>query len=740
MLKPDSIDAIKTRMADRVAAVNEVNQKVAKGRWLDAERDPARLARFLARRRRGRAPTGAEAIQGPTNDIQRSAFLVEGAEVRRAVALVEVNAAGASTLGSGFLVSPRLFITNNHVIRDVDGARVATLRFDFELDKNGRPVVGTTYLLAPDRFFFTSAEEELDFTIVALGELVNGAADVATLGYLPLSDASDKHALGIPLNIIQHPQGFTKMVTVRNNLLAERTEHTLLYETDTDVGSSGSPVFNDDWDVVALHHYGEPFRAVADRPGELAGAGARTDLNEGIRISSIVERLRASLSGLDSASAPLLQEALAIGDAATPGGGQPVLTRPGGNALSAPTRPDSSTPATGVDPVLTRPASGENLRSTAALEIPMSSDPSVANATVRIVIPLEITVSLGTPGAMQAAVVAAAPALAATRPVALKASEAKRLDTDYTSRTGYQATFIPDFEVPFPDLSKTLKADIAPLRATEADATAGVLLYEHFSVVLSRSKKIAIFTATNIDGTRYLEVDRNTGKVSGSEGETWYKDPRTSESFFLGQDFYTRWSHYFDRGHLTRRSDPTWGTNEQAERANADTFHFSNCSPQHFRFNEAAKFWQGAERFVLENGLLKADPRKRIAVLQGPIFTNDDYFSDDVQIPSSFWKVVLWQGEAGPRAVALIVDQSQLMSETRTGLGPPQELPSVNVSQWRVSVATVEKRTGLDFGASIRSADTIKEAAQPAVGEAAHPLRSFDDLKGSSRPGTFAQS
>jgi hypothetical protein len=54
--------------------------------------------------------------------------------------------------------------------------------------------------------------------------------------------------------------------------------------------------------------------------------------------------------------------------------------------------------------------------------------------------------------------------------------------------------------------------------------------------------------------------------------------------------------------------------------ANADTFHFTNCSPQHWRFNESAQFWQGVERYVLENGMLEIDPHKRLCVIQGPVF------------------------------------------------------------------------------------------------------------------------
>lgn len=56
-----------------------------------------------------------------------------------------------------------------------------------------------------------------------------------------------------------------------------------------------------------------------------------------------------------------------------------------------------------------------------------------------------------------------------------------------------------------------------------------------------------------------------------------------------------RHGRYAGGGHLTRRNDPTWGTSDEAERANADTFHFANCTPQHLRFNETAKYWQGVD-------------------------------------------------------------------------------------------------------------------------------------------------
>jgi endonuclease G len=166
-----------------------------------------------------------------------------------------------------------------------------------------------------------------------------------------------------------------------------------------------------------------------------------------------------------------------------------------------------------------------------------------------------------------------------------------------------------------------------------------------------------------------------------------------------------------------------------AERANADTFHFTNCSPQHFRFNQTAKYWQGLERYVLENGLLQHAPSNSLTVFQGPIFSDAiDRWADDVQIPSSFWKIVVWQGAEGLRAVGLVADQGNLLDQPRVGMARPADLPDVDVNHWRVKISTIQRRTGLDFGAAVRGADTIGDDDQPNVAEAARPIRSFNDI------------
>jgi hypothetical protein len=69
---------------------------------------------------------------------------------------------------------------------------------------------------------------------------------------------SVKSDVGEYLTIIQHPSGERKQVVVRENKLLKFDGDVLWYATDTVGGSSGSPVFNRFWQVVALHHRGVP--------------------------------------------------------------------------------------------------------------------------------------------------------------------------------------------------------------------------------------------------------------------------------------------------------------------------------------------------------------------------------------------------------------------------------------------------------------------------------------------------
>jgi endonuclease G, mitochondrial len=697
---------------------------VAEGRWRDCEPNQQRAAAFAARATPG-LRNFAEVQIGGTLDYQSASFLARGADVRRAVGMVEVNLGGESRSGTGFLIGAGLFITNAHVIKTAEEALSVTVTFDRELDVARIPLASTSFRLDPQRFFAASPEDRLDFAVVALGPRLAGPAETASLGHCALSPEPNKHVLGMNVNIIQHPRGNYKQVAIRNNLLTFRTDRALLYETDTEVGSSGAPVFNDLWDVVALHHFGQPSLARLDVPG---APDVPVNANEGIRISAIHAALAALLAGLPPAQRALLGQALDLwkkpfsgGDAGAPDD----PTRPRGQL--APRAGNATTAATSAS----QPESASAHVTPGAP--PMSH---ITDNSVTVTVPLEITIRLGAsqPVSLQpradADVASVLPRLGPLAPGA----EAAKVDRDYSSRTGYQADFLPRATISLPQPDAALKKQIAPLRASEPDAMGGLLKYEHFSLKMHQTRRVAIYTATNIDGDTYLNVDRATGQVSSAqEADTWFKDPRISESFYLGQDFYGSTSRTFDRGHLTRRSDPTWGTPQEAERANADTFHFTNASPQHFRFNQSARFWQGVERYILETGINQAGLAARLCVFQGPLYDDsiDWWVDNEIQIPSSYWKIVVWRGAKKLKSVGLVVDQLPLLTEERRSLGQPQDTPFFDVSTWRVPVADIGTRTGLKFDADVVAADTIGLKAQPQPGaEAARRvlIRSLQEI------------
>lgn len=712
---PIDKDQFRRQVDDTIADRARVRRLVHDQRWREAEPDRNRAALFAAKTAAITKSSGAESLTGDTDDLQAAWFLPAGATARLPVAYVESNNAGVWEAGSGFLISLDLFMTNQHVIRDEASAGATQITFGRETDDTGRSRPTTVFNLDPARFALFSSEEELDYAVIAIGSKVTGADTIDALGYCVLSDHPDKHVLGMNVNIIQHPNALPKMIAVRHNLLTARTERTLLYETDTLKGSSGSPVLNDAWEVVALHHYGEPFLEKTDDQGR----PLPVNVNEGIRISAIYRDLQARQPSLSVTQQALLQTALDFSTRIPVGAGGKRLTPPhasreGSESLALKTK----------DTVMPAPENSQELR---------------------VIIPIEVTVRVGGGGMVQTTgatavgshtLAAGAAVVAAPAKVLRSGAEKLPIDRDYSNRSGYDARFIVGLNLQLPAPVGKLDAQVAPLRPGEPKAELGELKYEHFSIKMNKSKRIALFTATNIDGNAYLNIDRVTGEVKDkAEGETWYGDPRISASFFLDQTFYSDWSNLFDRGHLTRRVDPNWGTKEEAERANADTYHFTNCSPQHFRFNESTKFWQGAEQYVLENGAIAEDSLNRICVFQGPIFNNKiDLWSDDVQIPSSFFKVIVWKGKNGVRSVGLVVDQLELLSEQRVGGIKPKPVDFVSVKQWRVSIKEIEDRTSLDFGNTVRDADTIKEEQQPVVGEAKVIVKSFSDLLPGYRP------
>jgi endonuclease G, mitochondrial len=216
--------------------------------------------------------------------------------------------------GTGFLVSPRLLLTNNHVLPNAQTAGFSAIEFNYQTGISGNLLPTFSYRLDPSTFFLTHAA--LDYTLVHL--VPNQTLpDPKTFGWNRLIEAQGKVIIGEYINIIQHPGGQPKQLALRENRLIDIFDNFLHYQTDTAPGSSGSPVYNDQWEVVGLHHSGVPKK---DSGGNiLATNGQRWQrtmgedqiawqANEGVRISKILQHLNQQV--LDFSRAALRRELL----------------------------------------------------------------------------------------------------------------------------------------------------------------------------------------------------------------------------------------------------------------------------------------------------------------------------------------------------------------------------------------------------------------------------------------------
>jgi endonuclease G len=211
------------------------------------------------------------------------------------------------------------------------------------------------------------------------------------------------------------------------------------------------------------------------------------------------------------------------------------------------------------------------------------------------------------------------------------------------------------------------------------------LKYTNFSIVMSKSRGLAFYTAVNIDGSKLEPLDR--------KNDVWYYDSRIEKKFQYGPELYS--GNDLDRGHLVRRLDPVWGPN--FKEANEDTFHFSNCSPQHKNLNQ--KTWLGLEDYILRN----ADVHDlKVNVFTGPIFNeNDLVYRGKYLIPSEFWKVVtIIKNDGSISSTAYLQTQKQLIEDLKFAFG--------EYKTYQVAVTNIESFTGLDFG-NLRNFDPISK-------------------------------
>jgi endonuclease G, mitochondrial len=175
------------------------------------------------------------------------------------------------------------------------------------------------------------------------------------------------------------------------------------------------------------------------------------------------------------------------------------------------------------------------------------------------------------------------------------------------SRPGYQPNFLGSgkLAVPVPKIPGSLKSKVAMLKSKPESE----LKYFNYSVVMNKERKLAFFSVVNIDAGQQQDVGKR-------EGDSWLPDPRIDAKFQIGDEFYRKQSTFeadrtanpFDRGHLVRRLDATWGgTVDEAKQHGDDSFHFTNCSPQFWSFNQGKQLWAGIEDYTRDTLLQNKD-------------------------------------------------------------------------------------------------------------------------------------
>ncbi len=541
----------------------------------------------------------------PAVDIRNDDYQVEhqdwlhlNAEAARATILPRIPAIGRIEIpehpslpyaGTGFLVGDGLLMTNRHVAELLVaglGRKGLVFRPGYTGEINFVEEVGRTgetqfqideaLLIHPYWDMAVLRVRELPETVQPLNLSRQGdapisgpAPDVVVIGYPafdPRNDAEvQRQVFNNLFNVKRLQPG--KWLSRRPVRSFGKSVEAITHDSSTLGGNSGSAVIDVATGRVVALHFG----------------GRYLDANFGVPAADL---------GLDSRLVDLGLNFEGGQGGVTPGDGP-------WTAFWEQTEREGAVPS----PVSGRPPSGSALQATA----------QPASWTI----PITITVGQPVPAANATLRPAAVP-IPAPSGEDIAGEEAPV--EDYRERPGYVPGFL-GVDVPLPQVER----DAADVFAFQLDGTTETeLRYEHYSVVMSRSRRMCFFSAVNISG----------GQSRKSKRVGWKWDPRLPREQQIMNECYGD-PPRFSRGHMTRREDPGWGDEATAKRGNRDSMHVTNATPQMQAFN--APIWLALEDYALDHA--RGDAMD-ISVFTGPYFDVADPTMYGVRIPLAFWKII----------------------------------------------------------------------------------------------------
>ncbi len=263
-------------------------------------------------------------IRDSNGMIDARVWMIRLAAITQQVCRITVAFGGTTAYGTGFLLAPDIVITNYHVVEQVITGKApassVSLLFDYHLRDDGvTPHVGASYTLAAHDWLIDSspyspldltaheavatAPDQLDYALLRIAgapgnELVQGGSGTLSVprGWIALPTNTYPFAAHTPLLIVQHPDGKEQKLAIDTDAIIGMNNNgtRVRYRTNTEPGSSGAPCFDAHWNLVALHHAGDPNYAALHQPG----------YNQGIPFSAILRLLqeRGKLTLLNAAA------------------------------------------------------------------------------------------------------------------------------------------------------------------------------------------------------------------------------------------------------------------------------------------------------------------------------------------------------------------------------------------------------------------------------------------------------
>jgi endonuclease G, mitochondrial len=662
--------------------ISDVSRDIIKGDILDPDEKLIKRKEMLSEVRQEPVDFAFERAIGK-NDSVYSNFVELLELVKRKVGRIAVKEGNVNIgYATGFMISERLLLTNWHVFKSKAEVVDSEVQFFYELDTAGNPGKSVSFRLEENEFYYSN--QELDYCVVAVNSSdTTGKISLNDIGYIYLDPTLGKIAgEREALNIIHHPNGDYKQLSIRENLFMNITPTTIWYESDTAPGSSGSPVFNDQWQVVALHHMGVARKNIngeyVDRDnkvipkidGKIDASKVVWTANEGVRISVIIKDVFARFPG----------EKLIEGIKIQPGTNQ-------GNVVKDPetlknnNEMETDKPSNSVN--ISFPAS--LLEKSGIVNISINNQPgqTADEKTIR-------------------------PAGGQFPAQELDQEEIKKLESslDFNSCKGYQANFIGKAHLitlpaPLPEIRKF----IAKVNGTDSM----VLNYYHYSVIFHSVRMMPLISAINIDGDPLKRKDESKRE------DTWLRDTRLSFDIQLNDAYYSKSG--FDKGHMSRREDANWGRTPEEAKRNADlTCMYTNACPQVPGLNQSRRggLWGQLEMVILENGAMKESGRTgKITAFNGPIFKDSDPVYKGIQVPMEFYKIILWLTNNNQlKATAFRLSQADLAGDIDfEQIDIDQD---IEFKQYQCSIKKLQDETKINFGHLIHF-DTFQGKDDEAV-------------------------